>query len=160
MWVITARINPLVQGQFVYPFGFWNPWKMLANLGGIAVLGGGLLMAFERLKDGERLSVATFSSWVLLGLLLIVVLTGFVSEALHYLRLEPHRHIAYFVHLVFVFALLIYLPYSKFAHIVYRTVAMVHAEYSGREGGPRSAAAVPGVQTDKQEQDHAPEGSR
>ena len=134
IWVITARYNPLIQGDFVYPFGFWDPWKMLANLGGIALLGGGLLMAFERLRDGERLTVATFSSWSLLGTLLIVVLTGFVSEALHYLRLEPHRHIAYFVHLVFVFTLLIYLPYSKFAHIVYRTVAMVHAEYSGRDG--------------------------
>ena len=134
IWVVTASLNPLIRDTFVYPFGFWDPWKMLANLGGIAILGGGLLMAFERLKDGERLSVATFSSWALLGTLLIVVLTGFVSEALHYLRLEPHRHIAYFVHLVFVFALLIYLPYSKFAHIVYRTVAMVHAEYSGRDG--------------------------
>ena len=134
VWVVTARYNPLIQSDFVYPFGFWNPWKMLANLGGIALLGGGLLMAFERLRDGERLTVATFSSWALLGTLLIVVLTGFASEVLHYLRLEPHRHIAYFVHLVFVFALLIYLPYSKFAHIVYRTVAMVHAEYSGRDG--------------------------
>jgi quinone-modifying oxidoreductase, subunit QmoC len=134
IWVVTARYNPLIQGDFVYPFGFWNPWKMLANLGGIALLGGLLWMAFERLRDGERLSVATFSTWALLGTLLIVVLTGFVSEVLHYLRLEPHRHIAYFVHLVFVFTLLIYLPYSKFAHIVYRTVAMVHAEYSGRDG--------------------------
>ena len=133
IWVVTARYNPLIQSEFVYPFGFWDPWKILANLGGIAVLGGGLLMSFERLRDGERLSMATFSTWALLGTLLIVVLTGFVSEALHYLHLEPHRHIAYFVHLVFVFTLLIYLPYSKFAHIVYRTVAMVHAEYSGRD---------------------------
>jgi quinone-modifying oxidoreductase subunit QmoC len=134
IWVVTARYNPLIQGDFVYPFGFWDPWKVLANLGGIALVGGCLLMSFERLRDGERLSPASFSTWALLGTLFLVVLTGFVSEALHYLRLEPHRHIAYFVHLVFVFTLLIYLPYSKFAHIVYRTVAMVHAEYSGREG--------------------------
>ena len=134
VWVVTARLNPLIQSDFVYPFGFWDPWKILANLGGIAVLGGGLLMAFERLKDGEGLSVSTFSSWALLGTLLIVVTTGFASEVLHYLRLEPHRHIVYFAHLVFVFTLLIYLPYSKFAHIVYRTVAMVHAEHTGRGG--------------------------
>jgi len=160
IWVVTARFNPLIQSDFVYPFGFWDPWKILANLGGIALLGGLLWMAFERLRDGERLSVATFSTWALLGTLLIVVLTGFVSEVLHYLRLEPHRHIAYFVHLVFVFTLLIYLPYSKFAHVVYRTVAMVHAEYSGRDAGVRPAPAVQDGQPDKQEQDHAPEGSQ
>ena len=29
-----------LQGDFVYPFGFWNPWKILANLAGLAIVGG------------------------------------------------------------------------------------------------------------------------
>jgi quinone-modifying oxidoreductase subunit QmoC len=32
-----------------------------------------------------------------------------------------------------VFYLLAYLPYSKFAHMIYRTVAMIFAEYANRK---------------------------
>ena len=34
-----------------------------------------------------------------------MAITGLLAEALHYARLEPHRQIAYFAHLVVVFAL-------------------------------------------------------
>jgi quinone-modifying oxidoreductase subunit QmoC len=121
--VITNTFNPLIQGPFVYPFGFWNPLKMLANLGGVALLLGCVLMIFDRLYD-EHAGSSTYSDWAFLGTLLLVVLTGFVTELLHYARLVPHRHVAYFIHLVFVFALIVYLPYSKFAHLIYRTVAL------------------------------------
>ena len=71
----------------------------------------------------------------------LVVSTGFITEVLHYLRLEPHRHIAYFVHLVFVFVVLMYLPYSKLAHLVYRRTAMVFAEHTGRKGAALVASS-------------------
>jgi len=131
-WVITAGFNPLIQHDFVYPFGFWSPWKILANAGGIAVVAGCLLMIRDRLRDTEHAGAGTYFDWALIATLLLVAITGFFTEVLHYVRLEPHRHIAYFVHLVFVGALLFYLPYSKLAHMIYRTTAMVFAEYSGR----------------------------
>jgi quinone-modifying oxidoreductase subunit QmoC len=145
LWVITLQINPLARGDFLYPFGFWNPWKLLANAGGLSLLVGlFLIMKYRLLKDpglaGRRLAGAgSYFDWMLISTLLLVVFTGFFTEALHFIRLEPHRHVVYFFHLVFVFVLLIYLPYSKFAHIVYRTVAQVFAEHTGREFGvPRS----------------------
>ncbi len=143
LWVITAEYNPLIRSDFVYPFGFWNPWKMLANVGGIAVLAGCLLMAWERLREGGSMGIGAYFDWVLLADLFLVVATGFATEVLHYLRLEPHRHIAYFTHLVFVFTLLIYLPYSKLAHLVYRALAMIHADRIGRILG---SAPTPGAE--------------
>ena len=135
IWVITAGINPLIKKDFIYPFGFWNPWKILANAGGLALVAGCLLMSWDRLKENEQAVTNTYFDWILIATLLIVAITGFVTEILHYVRLEPHRHIAYFIHLVFVCALLIYLPYSKFAHLIYRTTAIIYAEHSGRNEG-------------------------
>jgi hypothetical protein len=49
----------------------------------------------------------------------------------------------YFLHLVSVFYIIAYLPYSKLAHIFYRTVAMGYAAYIDRPFGVEGAAAVP-----------------
>ncbi len=136
LWIITLGINPLISGNFVYPFGFWSPWKILANLGGLALLGGIGLIIRDRMRHDEQAGAGNYYDWAFLTTIFIVVATGFFTEILHYVRLEPHRHIVYFVHLVFVFTLIIYMPYSKFAHIIYRTVAMVYAEYTGRSGEP------------------------
>ncbi|MFC1513748.1 quinone-interacting membrane-bound oxidoreductase complex subunit QmoC [candidate division KSB1 bacterium] len=132
LWVITTGFNPLIKSDFVYPFGFWSPWKLLANLGGLSLLGGLCLMIGDRYRDPEHTSKGSYFDWTLISLLFIVTLTGFITEILHYVRLEPHRHLAYFAHLMFICTLILYLPYSKFAHLVYRTIAMIYAEYSGR----------------------------
>jgi len=139
IWAITAKINPLAVGPFVYPFNFWSPWKILANLSALAVIGGCALMTWRRLQNRQQFGANRYPDWALIVTLLLVVLTGLVTEALHYLRLEPHRHAAYFVHLILVFVLLVYLPYSKLAHVIYRTTAMVYSEYSGRN----AASPVP-----------------
>jgi quinone-modifying oxidoreductase subunit QmoC len=158
-WVVTARINPIVRGDFIYPFNFLSPWKILANAGGIALLAGLYMMIRDRVRKSEEAGAGGYFDWALLGVLLMVLLTGFFTEVLHYVRLEPHRHIAYFVHLVFVFALLMYLPYSKFAHIVYRTIALIHAQLTGRESGARPALAAKGINPEEvKEDDHARTG--
>lgn len=156
-WVVTARYNPLVPDDFVYPFGFWYPWKMLANLGGLAVVAGCLLMMRDRFQNNARTGSGSYFDWALIATLLLVVLSGFVTEVLHYLRLEPHRHIAYFVHLVFVFAVLMYLPYSKLAHLFYRATALVFAEHIGRIGTAPSSGTNPGQDSRQEGQVHGPD---
>ena len=132
LWVITSSINPIIRGDFKYPFGFFSPWKILANLGGIALAVGCILMILDRLEEHKPTGGSTYFDWSFLLTLLLVVGSGFFTELLHYLRLEPHRHIVYFIHLVLVFVLLMNLPFSKFAHVVYRTTALVFAERTGR----------------------------
>ncbi len=142
LWVITAAYNPLIRGDFVYPFSFWNPWKILANVGGVAVLAGCCLMIRDRLRENGSASSSSYADWALLFTLLLVTITGFFTEGLHFMRLEPHRHVAYFVHLVFAFTALMYLPYTKFAHLAYRGAAMVFAERYGQTREASSMAPV------------------
>ncbi|TET33172.1 MAG: hypothetical protein E3J72_17740 [Planctomycetota bacterium] len=157
IWAMTAKYNPLIYSSFAYPFSFWSPWRILANVAGIAVVIGCLLMIIERLNENKKAGAGSYFDWAFIGILLCVVLSGFVTEILHYGRVEPHRHIVYFVHLVFVFALLIYLPYSKFAHMIYRTTAMVYAEYSGRDAEAPTAAAGKKQEGEKEEKNKAEE---
>jgi quinone-modifying oxidoreductase subunit QmoC len=132
IWMVTATYNPLVIIDFKYPLAFLNPWKMLANVGGLAVFIGCLLMIRDRYNNRERVGPGGYFDWFLISTVLIVALTGFAAEAMHYFRLEPHRHVTYFIHLVFVGTLLLYMPYSKLSHMFYRTTAMVFAERYGR----------------------------
>jgi quinone-modifying oxidoreductase subunit QmoC len=156
-WVITNTLNPLIQGSFAYPFNFWNPLKLLANLGGAALILGCVLMIFDRLY-GKDASSSAYSDWAFLLLLLLVVGTGFFTEILHYGRLVPHRHIVYFIHLVFAFALIVYLPYSKFAHLIYRTTALAYIEFMGRDASQPEKKAPYAPKDDKRESPEAAQG--
>lgn len=133
VWVITARYNPLRAG-LVYPLGIADPWKLLANVAGIALIIGCILMTRDRLRRRQAVAAGvtgTYSDWLLLGLLLALALTGFATEALHLLRLDGPRLWAYLVHLVMVLTFFVLLPYSKLAHIGFRTVALIAAEKAG-----------------------------
>jgi len=160
LWVVTARYSPLRTG-LVYPLGLTDPWKILANLAGAALVLGCVTMAVERwgrparwFPGGQTAAPSrprsapsgTYGDWLLLALLLTVALTGFVTEALHFARMEPTRHLAYLVHLVSVVTLLLVLPYTKLAHLAYRTVAFVYVERHGlrrRRAGPAAPAPSP-----------------
>lgn len=114
------------------PLALSHPYKLLGNLSaGLLVVGGAMLVG-NRI-GGERTSGATRTyDWFFLGLVVVVIATGMVVELA---RLADARELAvatYVIHLGTVMSLFLTFPYSKFAHMVYRTLAMVHQRATGR----------------------------
>ncbi len=105
--------------------------KWLANVSGIALVIGSCLMIKDRLSKTDE--VSTYKDWYLLFIVLGVGLTGMLTEMTRLGELAGLSYFIYFVHLVFVFNLFVFLPFSKLAHLVYRTVAMTYVEYAGRK---------------------------
>jgi quinone-modifying oxidoreductase subunit QmoC len=136
---IDMYVNPALGIASLYPFGLMHPMKILANIGGVALVWGTVKVMVDRRHTDAGAPASTSFDWIFAWLLLGVGATGFVTEILRFTAAtEPdatYTSIAYgiyFVHLVLVFQLLVYLPYSKFAHVLYRTVAMIYSEHTGR----------------------------
>ncbi len=155
--LIDIYFNPNVLGiDPYYPFGLMHPMKILANVGCVVLIVGCLKAIKDRASSSAEAGASTSFDWIFVGLLLSVGLSGLLTEILRFAAesgehategagitgLVRTAYAVYFVHLVFVFELLVYLPYSKFAHVVYRTVALVYAVHTGRNQG-NTEEAVP-----------------
>jgi len=113
------------------PYSQLNPVKWLANVAGVALIIGALLMIKNRLDKPEQNT--TYKDWSLIGLVLALGVSGMLAQMTRLAGAANLSYFVYFIHLVFVFCLFVYVPYSKLAHLVYRTLAMGYAEYSNRK---------------------------
>jgi quinone-modifying oxidoreductase subunit QmoC len=104
-------------------------FKLLANAGAAALIIGILLVTLNRLKKEEK---GAYFDWLLILVISGVALSGIGSEIFRWVNTATLAYSTYTIHLIFVFALFAYLPFSKLAHVFYRTVALVYLDYSGR----------------------------
>jgi len=129
------------------PYSFDNPWsitiKLFALLVGIGLLVGIILAITNRLKPKDAESTISYLDWSLIIAVLATVSTGLLTWFGRVANLGTVAYGIYFLHLVSVFYIIAYLPYSKLAHIFYRTVAMGYAAHIDRPFGVEEAAAVP-----------------
>jgi quinone-modifying oxidoreductase subunit QmoC len=112
------------------PHSFVNPVKWFGNVGGIAIIIGAYLMIMARLKKDEA---SSFKDWILLTMVMGIALTGMLAQFIRMMNLEYVSYFVYYIHLITVFWLIAYLPFSKMAHIVYRIVALGYVEYANRK---------------------------
>jgi len=113
------------------PYRQINPIKWLANLAGISLVIGSVLLLKNRLAQKDGLH--SYMDWYLLGLAVALGVTGMLTEMARLAGLMFLSNWIYFLHLIFVWSLFAYTPFSKLAHLVYRTTAMVYNEYIGRK---------------------------
>jgi len=113
------------------PYSQLHPVKWLANVAGICLIIGGFLMLKERLTKTDQ--VSSYKDWYLIGLVLGLGLTGMLTEMTRLAGAAGFSYALYFLHLIFVFNLFAFVPFSKLAHLVYRTVAMTYDEYGNRK---------------------------
>lgn len=113
------------------PYSQLNPVKWIANAAGVALVIGCVMMIIERLKDKEQ--VNTYDDWFLIALLLGLGGTGIIVELTRLANAATLTYLIYFIHLILAFNLMVFLPFSKFAHLVYRTISITYDEYIGRK---------------------------
>jgi quinone-modifying oxidoreductase subunit QmoC len=115
------------------PYALSNPIKWIGNIGGLALIAGSLIAVFHRLSLETDAGKGTYFDWLFLLVVLSAGITGFLAEVLRLADIAELAYPIYFAHLVFVWFLFAYLPFSKFSHFLYRLCALVFAQHIGRE---------------------------
>ena len=122
--------GPFHFGESPYPNS--DPVKILALVSSIAFAAGVVILLFNRFAKAGKAGMGSYFDWIFLTIVIGVGATGMLSWALRLADMGL-GYFVYYLHLVFIWSLFAYAPYSKFAHLFYRTTAMVFAKYSGRE---------------------------
>ena len=114
------------------PFPNSDPLKILAIVSSIAFASGFVIVLLNRLAKAGKAGIGSYFDWIFLVIVFGVGATGMLSWALRLADMNA-GYLVYYFHLVFIWSLFAYAPYSKFAHLFYRTTAMVFARRSGRD---------------------------
>ena len=113
------------------PYSQINPVKWLGNISGVALVVGSILLIKNRMAKSDQ--VNTYWDWSLLWLVFGLGITGMLTEMFRLGGIMFLSNLIYFLHLVLIWSLFAYTPFTKLAHLVYRVVAMTYKEYAERK---------------------------
>ncbi|MCP4685563.1 MAG: hypothetical protein GY867_08950 [bacterium] len=117
---------------FDLPIDLPHPVKFLGGLSGLALVVGGILLIYRRWTSRDEVGANGYTDYLFLYMLFFTGLTGMFSWLTRLTGIPMLAYVNYFVHLLCVYFLLWYMPYSKFAHMFYRSLALVHARQTKR----------------------------
>jgi len=131
-FIATAIAGTLLYlGHLPGPYSQINPVKLFGNVGGIAIVIGSALMIKARLDNKDK--VSAYKDWYILILVFSLGATGLLAEMTRVAGSAPISFFFYYIHLICIFNLFAFIPFSKMAHIVYRITAVTYAAYGNRK---------------------------
>jgi putative Mn2+ efflux pump MntP len=147
MWGFLAMLAATTLDYLIKPIGSpvppWYPMRILGLLGGLVCLYG-LSIAIGRRSSAKETPYdkSSFGDWFFLLLLTFTVVTGIATLIVVYM---PHPttfgYITFMTHIVLAMDLIVLLPLTKFAHVVYRTLALALHAWA-KAPAPETAAAL------------------
>ena len=114
------------------PYFLLSPIKLLAMAGTAALLYGIFNIIKERQANADKAGLGSYYDWLFIYVIFAVGATGLGAWLFRLVGIKILAYPTYFLHLTSVFFLFFYAPYTKMAHMVYRTTAMLYARMSDR----------------------------
>jgi ferredoxin len=101
------------------------PQRVLGILSGFVLTGGAAYYLNKRLRKSERHAKSShFTDWVFVVLMLLAGISGLLLTLSLYMSATLPAYSLYAIHLVIVFDLVAMAPFTKFAHALYRPLAI------------------------------------
>ncbi len=117
---------------FELPLELPHPVKFLGAFSGLLLFLGTGIMILRRWADKEKVGATGYADNLFLYIMFLTGFTGMTSWLFRAGGSAELAYFSYFVHILFVYFLLWYMPYSKFAHMIFRTLALTYATMIGR----------------------------
>lgn len=108
------------------PLSLAHPVKILGNVGALAFLTGTGMMLIQRLTDEEKSGKSTYNDWLFIAIMFGLAASGILTELARLAVIPVLAYSLYYVHLVLILSMMAYFPYSKFAHLLYRFLAIAY----------------------------------
>jgi nitrate reductase gamma subunit len=96
-----------------------SPLKIFVNLSGLALLTGLGIVIYRLFTDPyENNGITLLGDILFISFLMIVILSGFATEAVRYLKFPQYVQYTYFIHILFIVFLFVGAPFTRFVHIL------------------------------------------